>query len=39
MTKQEIIRLVQQIKATTDPALLRELRKALIEAVALNPKR
>jgi hypothetical protein len=39
MPKKEIVKLVQQIKATTDPALLRELRKALIEAVALTPKR
>lgn len=39
MSKSEVIKLVQEIKATKDPQTLRELRKRLIEAVALTPKR
>ena len=38
-TRQEVIALVQQIQKATDPQAARELRKRLLEAVALTPKR
>lgn len=39
MTSKLVIDLVAQIRATTDPQALRELRKRLLEAVSLTPKR
>jgi len=39
MTTKLVLDLVKQIRETTDPQTLRDLRKRLIEAVSLTPKR
>ena len=39
MTSKQVNDLVKQIRETTDPQALRELRKRLLEAVSLTPKR